>query len=107
MPGRFIDREMTIANMEIFFSCSFERGRHQNRIVFLVLIGVYGIADTAQYQVNSMSIAGEWKFRLDSNAVGVNQSWNNQELTDRILLPGSSDEQAYGRKRWKGEAGDG
>jgi hypothetical protein len=46
----------------------------------------------------SLSLAGEWRFRLDPDGVGLEQGWASQRLPDRIRLPGSTDEQGYGHR---------
>lgn len=38
---------------------------------------------------NTINLAGEWKFQIDSLNVGINQKWFNQKLKDKIQLPGS------------------
>jgi VCBS repeat-containing protein len=36
-----------------------------------------------------IDLSGEWKFRVDSSDVGIQNRWFNETLTDRITLPGS------------------
>jgi len=47
---------------------------------------------------NVISLAGQWRFRLDAGKVGDKQAWYNTELPGRIALPGSTDEAGYGTK---------
>ncbi|MFO8012058.1 MAG: glycoside hydrolase [Phycisphaerae bacterium] len=43
------------------------------------------------------SLAGEWRFRLDPDDAGVRDEWFKDDLPDRIRLPGSLQEQGFGR----------
>jgi len=45
-----------------------------------------------------VSLAGQWRFKLDPYGVGQSQSWYAGQLagTDTILLPGTTDEGGYG-----------
>jgi hypothetical protein len=45
-----------------------------------------------------MSIAGEWRLRLDPSDTGVDSGWFKGELPERIQLPGSTDEQRFGKR---------
>ena len=45
---------------------------------------------------NVISLAGQWKFKLDPNNVGIEQHWHYTRLTDKIRLPGSTVESGYG-----------
>lgn len=47
---------------------------------------------------NIMSLEGEWNFRLDEENDGIMQQWYTSELTDKIMLPGSTDEGGFGVK---------
>jgi len=42
-------------------------------------------------QVNSISLAGTWRFRLDPNSVGVTNLWFKETLEDSVTLPGTTD----------------
>ena len=42
-------------------------------------------------QVNSISLAGTWRFRLDPNNVGVDKKWFTEKLEDSVTLPGTTD----------------
>jgi hypothetical protein len=58
-----------------------------------------------------ISLAGEWKFRLDPEDVGKRELWYAQALPDVICLPGSLQEQAYGfevdlQTQWTGQVVD-
>jgi hypothetical protein len=46
--------------------------------------------------VETISLAGEWRFALDRNDVGTNEQWFNKMLPDKIQLPGILQAQGYG-----------
>ncbi|MGD0222085.1 MAG: sugar-binding domain-containing protein [Terriglobia bacterium] len=43
-----------------------------------------------------ISLAGEWRFALDPNKEGIEKQYFNRELSERISLPGSTDEAKKG-----------
>ena len=45
---------------------------------------------------DTMSLAGNWRFRLDAKDVGVNEKWYSQSLDDNVQLPGTTDENQKG-----------
>lgn len=51
-------------------------------------------------ETRSASIAGEWQLRLDPGDAGIAAEWfkGSNGFTDRIQLPGSTDEQHFGNK---------
>ncbi len=44
------------------------------------------------------SLAGTWRFQLDGDSKGLAENWQNKQLSDRITLPGTTDEAHYGEK---------
>ncbi|HEV2437772.1 MAG TPA: discoidin domain-containing protein [Verrucomicrobiae bacterium] len=60
-------------------------------IVFCLATGTLPAADR-------ISLAGEWRFALDGNGLGVKEQWFDQNLPKRILLPGILQAQGYGDK---------
>jgi hypothetical protein len=44
----------------------------------------------------TMSLAGQWRFSLDANKEGVQKEYFNRDLSERIRLPGSTDEAHFG-----------
>ena len=44
----------------------------------------------------TISLAGSWNFRLDTNDCGVAQKWFAHNLPDKILLPGSCEQRGFG-----------
>jgi hypothetical protein len=55
---------------------------------------------SAEPATRSISIAGEWRLRLDPNDAGIAEEWFNKAdlFPDIIRLPGSTDEQHFGNK---------
>ncbi len=45
---------------------------------------------------NIISLAGDWQFQTDRENVGLSQHWQNRDLADHILLPGSMPENGKG-----------
>lgn len=46
----------------------------------------------------TQTLAGEWRFKLDNNDKGLIENWQNQQLPNHIILPGTTDEAHYGEK---------
>ena len=46
----------------------------------------------------TLSLAGEWKLRLDPGNEGTAKQWFNETLTDPVKLPGSLGDSGYGQK---------
>lgn len=46
-----------------------------------------------------IDLSGEWAFRLDPEDMGLMEQWFEQELPDKVQLPGSLDEQGIGVPR--------
>jgi hypothetical protein len=59
-------------------------------------IFVLALAGTAKAESASIDLAGQWRFAMDPKDVGAQGSWFNQQLTDRINLPGILQSQGYG-----------
>ena len=51
---------------------------------------------TALHAAPTIDLAGAWRFAMDSADEGLKQQWFNQELKDRIELPGILQAQGYG-----------
>jgi len=73
------------------------------RILFLLLLWItVGQLSTFNFQLstlqaqNLISLAGDWQFQTDRDDVGLNQQWQNRDLPDHILLPGSMPENGKG-----------
>jgi len=54
-----------------------------------------------------MSLAGQWRFKLDPYGIGQGQGWYTANLsgTDTIALPGTTDEGGYGTQTFGTELG--
>jgi hypothetical protein len=54
----------------------------------------------AAQETRSVSVAGEWRLRLDPSDAGIAAEWakSASSSSDRIQLPGSTDEQHFGTK---------
>ncbi|UYQ94847.1 beta-galactosidase [Chitinophaga horti] len=73
-------------------------------LLFALLLG--GIVNAQQ----QLSLAGQWRFRIDRNDEGITQRWYTQSFTDPVKLPGAMQSQGYGdnpsvRTKWVGERG--
>ncbi|MHC4205930.1 MAG: sugar-binding domain-containing protein, partial [Planctomycetota bacterium] len=59
----------------------------------------------------TISLAGEWSFKLDPKDAGEQEKWYTQKLPDSIKLPGSTAENGYGNDpsidtKWTGQIVD-
>ena len=66
----------------------------------LLLAAVLASAGLARASTvgDSLSLAGEWRFRLDPDDLGLTAGWASSTLPDCIHLPSSTDEQGYGTR---------
>jgi hypothetical protein len=76
-------------------------------LLFLLLL-LTGCVTTVEPVRETISLAGEWKFRIDSLDQGTNDEWYNDSLTESIRLPGSMAENGKGdevtlKTRWTGD----
>jgi hypothetical protein len=62
----------------------------------LLLCGVTLAAAPAGKPSASISLAGEWGFRLDPEKKGLDEKWFAGGLPDKCRLPGSTDENGFG-----------
>lgn len=58
---------------------------------------------TQAQQVESLS--GAWQFRLDPEDKGLKENWQSAAFSDRIALPGTTDEAGYGEKTFGSDFG--
>ncbi|HOB84974.1 MAG TPA: glycoside hydrolase family 2 TIM barrel-domain containing protein [Bacteroidales bacterium] len=65
------------------------------RLLFLFLI-ITGCSLTNEEMRSSISLAGEWKFRVDSLDEGIDKQWYNQSFEETVSLPGSMAENGKG-----------
>lgn len=61
--------------------------------IFLPLIGY----------AQTISLEGNWRFKLDPEDKGTSEQWHSKTLSDEISLPGSCEEQGYGVKNIKAD----
>jgi hypothetical protein len=61
--------------------------------IFLPLIGY----------AQTISLEGNWRFKLDPKDKGTSEQWHSKTLSDEISLPGSCEEQGYGVKNIKAD----
>jgi hypothetical protein len=65
------------------------------KYIFLLLI-VAGCTANKEFTRGKISLAGEWKFRIDSLDQGIKQEWFNDEFNTMVKLPGSMTENGLG-----------
>lgn len=58
------------------------------RFIFLVLL-VAGCTSGPDLERDSISLAGEWEFRMDSLDQGIDRQWYNSSFNEKVKLPGS------------------
>lgn len=82
-----------------------------NRFVLCFMwVGMLSLM-SCQKESSELSLAGEWRFALDPEDVGVSQEWQNKDLEDAVFLPGSLQEQGKGEDigldtQWTGQIVD-
>jgi len=77
-----------------------------NRAIIRAVISIVAITATAmcagcqmtapRHERRTISLSGQWLFRLDRDDVGEREKWYDSELADLIRLPGSTAENGYG-----------
>ncbi len=80
------------------------------KLIFLLLIAT-SCAGRHSMERESLSLAGEWKFRIDSLDQGIEQKWFTDEFNETVLLPGSMAENGKGNEvgvntSWTGDIVD-
>ena len=79
----------------------------KHSIIYFIVCAFF-VSCAHQQQID---LSGEWSFALDSSDVGIREQWYSKSLTDRIMLPGSLQEQGYGNDvdvntQWTGQIVD-
>jgi beta-galactosidase len=69
---------------------------YMNRIIFFALTILFCLATKPLRAVETIPLAGEWRFALDRADAGVNEKWFAKDLSDKIQLPGILQAQGYG-----------
>ncbi len=62
----------------------------------LVLISMECCRQSGQKGNEQIDLSGTWKFQLDSANVGINEKWFDENLSDSVQLPGTTDENKKG-----------
>ncbi len=80
------------------------------KIIFLFLI-LTGCATTPKEMRTSLSLSGEWKFRIDSLDQGIENKWYEKLAVETVRLPGSMAENGKGdevslKTDWTGDIVD-
>ena len=63
------------------------------KLLFIGSVILSGLKVTAQ---ESVSLAGTWQFKLDSQDVGIQQKWYDQPFEGSVQLPGTLDDARVG-----------
>jgi hypothetical protein len=66
--------------------------------LLILLLVVAGCTSHDKFKEEKLSLAGEWKFRIDSLDNGIEQKWYNGELNETVILPGSMAENGKGNE---------
>lgn len=83
--------------------------KHLKSFCYLILCMIAFSSCNASPQV--ISLAGEWRFALDPEDAGVKEQWQMKELSGKVRLPGSLQEQGKGNDvstdtKWTGQIVD-
>jgi hypothetical protein len=78
------------------------------RKLLILLLAVAGCTSQNLEIRKSISLAGEWKFRIDSLDQGINETWYNTSFEQTVRLPGSMAENGKGddvslKTNWTGD----
>jgi hypothetical protein len=65
------------------------------RVCFFVLI-IAGLFSCSHKPISRLDLAGEWKFRMDTNDQGISEKWYTTALPENVKLPGSMVENGKG-----------
>jgi hypothetical protein len=81
----------------------------KSRIIFIIFLAMQSLfvlqAQNPQIAGKPISIAGQWKFKLDSLNVGMQEEWFKSKLSQNIELPGSCEQRGFGIKTTKPTVG--
>ena len=85
--------------------------KQRNLTCSILLTGLLLLLFSCKEPVSELSLAGEWRFALDPQDVGVKQEWQKQVLGETLRLPGSLQEQGKGEDvglntQWTGQIVD-
>ncbi|HHU97130.1 MAG TPA: beta-galactosidase [Petrimonas sp.] len=65
------------------------------RMRFFLLLGV-SLLLGCTHPADTIDLAGEWRFALDPDDIGVSEQWYARTFSQSVYLPGSLQEQGYG-----------
>jgi hypothetical protein len=65
----------------------------KNLFLMLAFIAISAFSSAA---VDTINLAGKWDFKLDPEKVGLEQKWFQEQLPEKITLPGSTIENGFG-----------
>jgi len=69
------------------------------RFGFVAVLTFVAVAFSTSAQASdTISLAGQWSFKLDPDGIGTKERWFAEKLPDTARLPGSLDEQGLGIK---------
>ncbi len=77
--------------MKILFNLNLAR-----QLFSLVLLAAFGCLNAAAAGRQDISLAGQWRFKLDRADAGIGQKWFERALPDQIKLPGTLTAQGVG-----------
>ena len=66
------------------------------RFAYFVVLQVALLLLSVKVYCVDISLAGEWRYQVDSLSIGVEEHWENREFHSTITLPGSTDEAGVG-----------
>ena len=67
-----------------------------NRLCLFAATFLFWLAVNPLNAVETLPLAGEWRFALDRTDAGTNENWFAKNLPDKITLPGILEAQGYG-----------
>ncbi|MDR2919461.1 MAG: glycoside hydrolase family 2 [Tannerella sp.] len=65
------------------------------KYIYLIFITIM-LFSCRQENIQHISLAGEWQFALDSTDIGLKENWSAKEFSDKISLPGTTDDAQKG-----------
>lgn len=79
--------------------------------LFILLLAIAGCSSQETGIPDKLSLAGEWKFKIDSLDQGIEQQWYLNEFSESVSLPGSMAENGKGNEvtaktSWTGDIVD-
>lgn len=66
--------------------------------LLILLLFITGCTGRQPKERETLSLAGEWKFRIDSLDQGIDQHWFSDDFNETVILPGSMAENGKGNE---------